>query len=191
MALDAGDIRIAGMAHVYFGALGTAFPAFDIAPVDTDWTELGYVTTDGITLAFNREVTEIYAMQSLEPVRVVATKVPKTVGFAMMQEGRGQLILALGGGTFTESGVAPDVVYKYMPPAASVLDERAMIIEMEDGANKYRWYYKRTQNREGVEHKYVREDAATFPVTQQVLAPTDESEPFYMETNDPAFAVVP
>ena len=191
MSLDAGDIRVAGTAHIFFGALLTPFPAFDEPPDPTDWDELGYVTTDGVTLGFSREVTEIYAMQSLEPVRVIATKVPKTVGFSMMQEGRSQLILALGGGTFTESGVAPDVVYKFEPPDASVIDERAMIVQMLDGTNEYRWYYKRTQNREGVEHKYVREDAATFPVSMQVLAPTDESKPFYMETNDPAFAVIP
>jgi hypothetical protein len=191
MALDAGDIRVAGMAHVYFAPLLTPFPAFDEDPDPADWAELGYVTTDGITLSFTREVTEIYAMQSIEPVRVIATKMPKTVGFAMMQEGADQLILALGGGTVTASGVAPDVVYKYVPPDASVLDERAMIVQMLDGTNEYRWNYKRTQNREGGEHKYLREDAATFPVTMQVLAPTDESEPFYMETNDPAFAVVP
>lgn len=192
MALDAGDIRVAGMAHVYFAPLLSPFPAFDEDPDPTDgWAELGYVTTDGITLSFSREVTEIYAMQSLEPVRVIATKVPKTVGFSMMQEGVPQLILALGGGTVTATGVAPDIVYKYLPPDASVIDERSMIVQMLDGTNEYRWNYKRTQNREGVEHKYVREDAATFPVTMQVLAPLDESEPFYMETNDPAFAVVP
>jgi hypothetical protein len=191
MALDAGDIRVAGTAHIYFAPLLTTFPAFDEVPDPDDWDELGYVTTDGLTLTFGREVTEIYAMQSLEPVRVIATKVPKTVGFSLMQEGRSQLIMALGGGTFTTTGVAPDIVYKYEPPDASVIDERSMIVQMLDGTNEYRWYYKRCQNREGVEHKYVREDAATFPVSMQILAPTDESAPFYLETNDPAYAVVP
>lgn len=191
MALDAGDIRVAGMAHVYFAPLLTAFPTFDEDPDPTDWTELGYVTTDGITLSFSREVSEIYAMQSLEPVRVIATKVPKTVGFSMMQQGAGQLILALGGGTVTATGTAPAVVYKYNPPDASVIDERAMLVQMIDGNFEYRYAYKRAQNREGVEHKLVREDAATFPVTMQVLAPTDGSVPFYIESNDPALAVTP
>jgi hypothetical protein len=188
MALDAGDIRVAGMAHVYFAPLLTPFPAFAEAPDPLDWTELGFVTTDGVTLAFSREVQEIYAMQSLEPVRVIATKVPKTVGFAMMQQGRGQLILALGGGAVTSSGTAPAVVYRYDPPDASVIDERAMLVQMIDGPFEYRYAYKRAQNREGIEHKLVREDAATFPVTMQVLAPTDGTVPFYIESNDPALA---
>lgn len=187
MALDAGDVRVAGDAHIYLAPLLTAFPTFATAPDDADWTELGYVTPDGITLGFTREVNEIFAMQSTEPVRVVSTRLPKTVAFTMMQGGQDQLLLALGGGTFTTAGS----VYKYEPPDPSVIDERAMVVEMLDGASKYRWYYKRVQNREGVEHKYLREEAATFPVTMQILAPTDNTKPFYMETDDPAFAVAP
>jgi hypothetical protein len=186
MALDAGDVRVAGDAHIYLAPLLTTFPAFATEPDDADWTELGYVTTDGITLSFTREINEIFAMQSTEPVRVVSTRLPKTVAFTMMQEGYDQLLLALGGGTITNA----TGIYKYEPPDPSVIDERAMIVEMMDGTSTYRWYYKRVQNREGVEHKYMREEAATFPVTMQILAPTDNTKPFYMETNDPAFAVV-
>lgn len=187
MALDAGDIRVAAMAHVYLAPVGTAFPTFGTDP-DDPWMELGFITTDGITISVSKEVNEIMAMQSLEPVRVVTTKAPKTVAFAMMQEGRDQLFLALGGGTITES-VGPPVVYKYEPPDPSVLDERAMIVEFIDGAVSYRWCFARTQNREGVEHKLVNEDAATFPVTQQVLQPIDATvKPFYIESDDPALA---
>lgn len=191
MALDAGDIRIAAMAHVYMAPVLTPFPAFDEDPDPADWTELGYVTTDGITIGVARDVQEIYAMQSLEPVRVVATKVPKTVKFAMMQEGQQQLAIALGGGTWTTTGTAPDLIYKYVPPDPSVLDERAIVVQYLDGTFEYRWNFKRAQNREGVEHKLVRDDAATFPVTMQVLAPLDESEAFYIESNDPALATAP
>lgn len=186
MTIAAGDIRVAGTAHIYLAPVATAFPDWDDAPAG-DWTELGYVTTDGITLSFGREVNDIFAMQSAEPVRTVATRLPKTVGFSLMQQGRQQLLLALGGGAFTpEAGVTG--VYRYEPPEASVVDERAMIVEMVDGEFTYRWHYKRTQNREGVEHKYLREDAATFPVTQQILQPDDGSKPFYMLSDDPALA---
>ena len=68
MALDSGDIRVAGDTHIYLAPLLTTFPAFATDPDDADWTELGYVTPDGITLSFSREINEIYAMQSSEPV---------------------------------------------------------------------------------------------------------------------------
>jgi hypothetical protein len=126
-------------------------------------------------------------MQSADPVRVISTKTPKTIAFAMMQQGRDQLILAMGGGTYALEGTETDV-YRYTPPDASVIDERAMLVEMADGTNIYRWEYKRVQNREGVEEKLLREDAATFPVTMAILVPTDASAPFHMVTNDPAYA---
>ena len=186
MALDSGDIRVAGMAHVYLAPLDTAFPAWDAVPADP-WQELGYVTTDGITATYGREVTEIYAMQASDPVRIISTRTPKTIGFAMMQQGRDQLILAMGGGTYATDGALTDV-FRYTPPDPSVIDERAMVVEMIDGEFTYRWEYPRVQNREGVEQKLVREDATTFPVVMQILTPTDGSAAFEMVTDDPAYA---
>lgn len=186
MAFDAGDIRVAGIAHIYLAPLATAFPAWDAVPADP-WVELGYVTPDGITATYGREVTEIYAMQSADPVRVISTRTPKTIAFSMMQQGRNQLILAMGGGSYALEAAETDV-YRYTPPDASVIDERSMLVEMIDGTNVYRWEYKRVQNREGVEEKLVREDSANFPVSMQILVPADGSAPFSMVTNDPAYA---
>ena len=186
MAFDSSDIRVAGQANIYLAPLATPFPAWDVPPADP-WVDLGYVTPDGITATYGREVTEIYAMQAADPVRVISTKTPKTIAFAMMQQGRDQLILALGGGTYALEASETDV-FRYTPPDASVIDERAMLVQMQDGANIYRWEYKRVQNREGVEQKLLREDAATFPVTMAILVPADASPPFHMITNDPAYA---
>ena len=186
MAFDATDIRVAGDAHIYMAPLDEAFPDWGDTPTG-DWIELGFVTPDGITLGFSREVNDIFAMQSAEPVRTIATRLPKTVGFTLMQQGRQQLLLALGGGTFSAEPLVTGVT-RYEPPPPSDVDERALVIEIADGEYTYRWHYKRTQNREGVEHKYLREDAATFPVVQQILAPSDNSVPFYMTTDDPAYA---
>lgn len=185
MAQDATDVRVAGEANIYLAPLDTAFPEFDAAPV-APWVDLGYVTPDGITATFGREVNEIYAMQSAEPIRIVATKLPKMIAFNMMQQGRSQLTLALGGGAFSLEDVG---IYRYEPPEASVIDERAMVLEIADGDNTYRWHYVRVQNREGVEHKFLREDAATFPVSMQILQPEDATvKPFYLLTNDTAYA---
>lgn len=186
MALDSGDIRVAGMAHIYLAPVGTAFPVWETPPADP-WVELGYVTTDGITATYGREVNEIYAMQAADPVRVISTRTPKQIAFEMMQQGRDQLLLALGGGTYNLEGAETDV-YRYTPPDASANDERAMLLEMIDGLHIYRWEYSRVQNREGVEQTLVREDATTFPVTMQILVPADGSPPFEMVTNDPAYA---
>lgn len=186
MAYDAGDIRVAGVASIFLAPLGTAFPAWEVAPADP-WVDLGYVTPDGITANYGREVTEIYAMQAADPVRIISTRMPKTIAFSMMQQGRDQLILALGGGTYALEAAETDV-YRYTPPDPSTIDEREMLVEMIDGLYTYRWEYKRVMNREGVEQKLLREDSANFPVTMGILIPADESAPFNMITNDPAYA---
>lgn len=186
MAFDAGDIRVAGVANIYLAPLSTPFPAWEVAPADP-WVDLGYVTPDGITANYGREVTEIYAMQSADPVRIISTRMPKTIAFDMMQQGRDQLLLALGGGTYALEATETDV-FRYTPPDPSVIDERAMLVEMVDGLYTYRWEYPRVMNREGVEQKLLREDAATFPVTMAILIPGDQSSPFEMITNDPAYA---
>lgn len=184
MARDATDIRVAGDALIYLAPLGTAFPTWDTPPADP-WVELGYVTPDGVTFNFGREVTEIFAMQSAEPVRIVNTRTPRTVAFSMMQQGADQLILALGGGSVAADGLGG--AFRFTPPDASVVDERAMIVEMVDGAFTYRWEMGRVQNREGVEEKLMREDSLNFPVTMQILVPSDGSASFELVTDDPAY----
>jgi hypothetical protein len=186
MALDATDIRVGGNTRIYLAPLASAFPAWDEVP-DDPWIDLGYVTTDGVSFNFGREINEIYAMQSAEPVRTINTRLPKTVGFNLMQSGRDQFLVAMGGGTWTAEGSETDV-YRYEPADVGATDERALIVQMEDGGNIYRWHFKRTQNREGIEFAYQREDAATFAVTMAVLAPQDDSKPFYLVSNDPALA---
>lgn len=189
MALDSADIRVIGTGGVYVAPVGTAFPAFtaDLS-ADEDFIDLGYLTEDGINFSFGREVNDIYAFQSNDPVRTVQTRQPKTVGFTLMQTGREQFNLALGGGTWTVTGVAPDEVYTYTPPDASDVDERAMIVEIIDGDLKYRWEYERTLNKEGVEFTAVRQDAVTFPIVMSVLTPADGAVPFVFRTNDDASA---
>lgn len=186
MAFEAGDIRVAGNAQIYVAPLDTAFPAFGVAPA-APWADLGYVTEDGITANYGREITEIYAMQSVEPVRIIATRMPKTIAFALMQQGRMQFELAMGGGQWAVDGAATDV-FRYTPPDPSVVDEKAMLVVFSDGGFTYQFEYKRVQNREGVETKMVREDAMTFPVTMQILMPTTGTIPFEVVTDDTAYA---
>lgn len=186
MAFEAGDIRVAGNATIYVAPVGTAFPAFGVAPA-APWLDLGYVTEDGITANYGREITEIYAMQSVEPVRIIATRMPKTIAFALMQQGRLQFELAMGGGEWAADGAATDV-FRFTPPDPSVVDEKAMLVVFSDGGFTYQFEYKRVQNREGVETKMVREDALTFPVTMQILMPTTGTVPFEVVTDDTAYA---
>ena len=189
MANNADAVRVGGATQIYMAPVGTTFPVFGTA-IDTAsaWIDTGYVSTDGVEWDFAREVTEIEAMQSLDPIRIMTTKLPKSFKFGLMQSGQEQFALALGGGTWAEQAPAASGIFVYTPPDISEVVERAAVIEMIDGTVTYRWLVKKCQNKEGVTFKYVRDDAATMPVTMTILAAPDGSEPFSIETNDPAMA---
>lgn len=188
MANDATAVRVAGNTQIYLAPVGTAFPDFDDdMATATPWTDLGYVTTDGVTWNFGREVTDIEAMQSGEPIRTVSTKLPKTLAFALMEAGQKQFQVAMGGGTWVEEGTATGI-WRYEPPDVSELAETAVVVEMVDGTAKYRYHVKRSQQREAVEHKYTRDAAATLPITLSVLAAPDGGKPFYILSDDDAVA---
>lgn len=189
MANNADAVRVGGATQIYMAPVGTAFPPFATA-ISTipDWIDTGYVSTDGVTWNFAREVTEIEAMQSLDPIRIMTTKLPKSFQFGLMQTGQEQLALALGGGSWAEQGTAGSGIWEYTPPDISEVVERAAIIEMIDGTITYRWLIKKCQNKEGVEFKYVRDDASTMPVTMSILAAPDGSAAFSIETDDPNMA---
>lgn len=189
MALDADEVRVAGSGGVYVADLGTAFPAFSAdLEADDDFTNLGYITEDGATFTLSREVEDIFAWQSPDPIRTINKRVPKTVKFDLMQSDYHAFMLALGGGTWGVAGVAPNEVYTYTPPAVSAVDERAMILELVDGTLKYRWYFKRALNKEGVEFQATRNTSVNYPVSMSILTPADASAPFTFETNDDAVA---
>jgi len=189
MANNADAVRIGGATQIYMAPVGTTFPTFGTA-IDgaSAWIDTGYISTDGVTWNFARETTEIEAMQSLDPIRIMTTKLPKSFQFGLMQSGQEQFAIALGGGTWAEQGTAGSGIFVYTPPDISEVAERAAVIEMIDGDIVYRWLIKKCQNKEGVEFKYVRDDAATMPVTMTILAAPDGSEPFTIETDDPNMA---
>lgn len=188
MALDALAVRVAGNTRIYLGAVSAAFPAWD-DPLEDDpaWTDVGYVTEAGVTWEMGRDVKDINAMQSAEPIRVISTKLPKTLSFDIMQAGREQYALAMGGGAWVAE-VGATGVYRYEPPDVAEIVEKAAVIEMIDGDNTYRWHVKRCQNREGVTFKYTRDAAAEMPVKLAVLAAPDGSKPFYLLSDDVRFA---
>jgi len=188
MANDASAVRVGGATQIYMAPVGTAFPPIGTA-ISTipAWIDTGYVSTDGVEWEFARETTEIEAMQSLDPIRIMTTKLPKSFKFGLMQSGQEQFAIALGGGTWAEEGTATGI-FTYTPPSISEVVERAALVEMIDGTIVYRWEIKKCQNKEGVTFKYVRDDAATMPVTMTILAAPDGSEPFTISTNDPAMA---
>lgn len=183
MAQDSEEVVVAGDGRVYVAPVGTAFPDFGDAPA-APWVELGYFTNDGVTVKVGRETKDIEAFQSLEPIRVIVTKRPVDVSFKLMQTNAPQVELALGGGTFAEEGTSN--VYRYTPSDPSFVDERAVLVEIEDGDDTYRVELPRCLNKAGVEFSFKREEEVMFPIELSVLKPASGSS-FEIVTDAPQF----
>lgn len=182
--LDPNEVLVTGFGGVYEAPVGTAFPANISVALSATWKEVGYVTEDGARFSFGREINNIMAWQSRDPIRKVVTALPKTIACDIQQWNIRTLKLALGGGTVTEAAAGK---FNYDPPAEDYLDERAIIVVGEDGDYDYRFCYRRVVNEEPVEFAFVRSDPAALPVTFGVQAAGGGLKPFQFQTNDPAF----
>lgn len=184
MSLESSEVRVTGTGHVYVAPVGTPFPAnVSVAPSHAaGWRELGYCSEAGARFTFGREINNIMAWQSYDPVRKVVTSVPKSVAFDLQQWNQFTVQLALGGGTVSEPTSGQ---YLYEPPDESFLDERALIVEGVDGDYTYRFCYRKALNESGVEFAFVRSDPVLFPITMGILAADGGAKPFFIQTDDP------
>ena len=178
MAISADEVRVAGTGRVYTAPKGTALPTTVDSALPADWTDLGYVTTDGVSFTFSRETEDLAAWQG-DKIRVLSLSEPKMVEFTLMQTDAAVLETAFGGGTVeTDAGVTT-----YTPPLRGENVERSMVIEFLDDDITYRYAFARVQQEGDVNFVLTREGAVEYPVTFGVL----EATPAYtIITNDPA-----
>ena len=180
--MDPGQIIVAGMQRILVGAVGAAVPDDIDEEPGADWTDLGYTSEDGIAFSFGLDTDDLMTSQSLDPVRKLTTGRPKTITASLRQFNEVTLILALGGGT-----VASDADGWTVDPApSSYIDERALLVEFEDGTKKVRFIGYRTMVSEAVEFTLVNTTGLVFPLTFSVLA--NEPRTFRWQGNPASFA---
>lgn len=184
MANESDEVRAYGDGSLYVAPVGTAFPADAEEAITGDWTQLGFVTDDGVVPEFGQETTDVPAWQSADPVRILLTKKPKKIDFSLLQVNLDTLSLALGGGEVTAAGDG----WKFEPADESFLDQRALILEGIDGDLVYRICYRKAQKEGAVTFPLSRTKASEFKISMRILAPGGGLKPFFILTNDPAFA---
>ena len=190
MAVDASEVVVGGNGRVLVADADTAVFPETMAALDSGWTEVGYVSEDGITFTSGQEIEDIMAWQSFYSIRKVVASKSATVEFVMRQWNEDTVALAFGGGSVSRAaGVAT-----YIPAEPGDLDERAMIVEWEDGADTYRLVLPRGLVTGEVSTNVVRTAAADLPVSFEItpegLPDEDiESNPWYLLTDADGFAL--
>lgn len=183
MANDADQIVVASNGTVYVAATSATAPTTATNSL-TGFTELGFVTEEGVTFTDSKEITDINVWQQFYPARKIVTSKASSVSFQLREWRAHNVQLAFGGGTITGSGSN----YTYVPPAAGTIDERSMVIDWQDGSKNYRLYIPRGIVSDAVETNLVRTNSAVLPITFSVTPASDTADPYKLFTNDPAFA---
>ncbi len=154
------------------------------------WTEVGFVSENGVTFTDGKTIADIPAWQAFYPVRKIVTDKMTKVEFVMRQWNTETVRFAFGGGDVdVSSGVA-----LYTPPAPGDLDNRAMVVEWTDGPDMYRLVLPRGIVTGDVAAQVVRTAASDLPVSFEVSPaglPVEgnlASQPWYIVTDADQFA---
>lgn len=186
MTKDADQIVVAGNGSIYVAELGTTAPADITEDVGAGWIELGYANEDGVTFTDGKTIESITAWQSFYALRRIMTAKEGTLAFSLLQWNGATVRLAFGGGSVTQDSAG---AYRYTPPEAGVVDERAMLIEWVDGDKNYRLIVPRGMVGEDVETNLTKSGAGELPISYGVNG-QDGVDPWYLQTDDPAFEPV-
>jgi len=178
VAILADEVRVAGAGHVYAAPEGTTIPGTLDALTDP-FVDVGYVTTDGVTFTFSRESEDLDSWQA-DKIRVLSSREPATVAFALMQTNSDVIVLSLGGGAFTDEGGG---LFKYQPVSGENL-VRVLVVEFTDGGKTFRYCVPRAQVEGDVTWTLTRTGAVTYPLTFGLLDASPAK--YHILSNDPA-----
>jgi len=74
MALDSDNVRVAVTGAVYVAPTGTALPSYADEALDAAFTDLGYVSADGIVETIDRSTEQIRSWQDGSLVREITSE---------------------------------------------------------------------------------------------------------------------
>lgn len=183
MANDADQIVVAANGTVYVAPVGTTAPTAPTGALNAAWKDLGFITEDGATFTDSKTVEDILAWQSFYPVRKIVSAKDASVSFSLRQWNGRTVSLAFGGGNTVDLGGGN---FSYVPPAPEVIDERAMLIEWQDGDKNYRLILPKGLVTEAVETNLVRTGSAVLPITFSITPDTGD-DPYTFLADDPGW----
>jgi hypothetical protein len=172
-ANDSTQLVVAGNGAIFVAPLETPLPTDVTGSLDTAFVELGYATEEGVTLTCTPDIKDFGAWQSLQAIRRIRNAQEIEAAFELQQWNSDTVQFAFGGGEITEPSTG---VFRYeFPEAGDALDERAMVIDAQDGDRNIRFVFPRGNVTEAVSSKFQATDRAILPIGFKMLKPTDGS----------------
>lgn len=167
---DAAETFVAVGGEVYVAPVGSTLPTDIATPLNSAFVGLGYTTDDGVSWSVSRDTADIGAWQSYDPIRTLLTARTVQATFGLQQWNEETVPFAFGGGTVSGSGP-----YTYeLPNPEDGLDERALVIQVQDGDNDMRIVIPRGIVTEAVETNFQKAETAVLPITFKGLKSATE-----------------
>lgn len=156
MPLDPDNVRVALTGAVYTAPKGTAQPSDATASWPTGWVDLGWISEDGVTEAYDDNVAEIKAWQGGTTVRRVISSSIATLQFTCI-ETKPAVVEAFHKGSTVTAGRL-DV---YAPTA----DERSFGLDVVDGDTHLRLLIPRGEVSDRGDVVYKSDEAVGYDMT--------------------------
>lgn len=186
MTVSSTEILIPARTYVYLADVGTIAPVDSVVALDPEWLNVGFTTPDSLSFSTEPEFQEVAVAQSDYPALRFQTSESATVGVTLQQWNSANFLAVYGGGLVTEDPLASGN-FKFVPPSIGERTEKAAIVETIYGAKHYRLVFPRVMQMEGVQMDLQKGQEAQLPLSLGVLG-GDLVDPWYMLTDDPAFA---
>lgn len=177
MAKDATGVLTAGPdTNLWLAPVGTALPATWDAAFSASWTNLGYLkdppSTDRVL-----SKQELIPWNGLEPVRTFAESDISTMTLNILQTNREAFTLYFGRLVFTAEGTGVSI-----EPDTEGDVERALCLELLDGANVLRMFWRRCVVDSVGGISMEKADGLSYEVTVKRLLPAS-GETYKIQTN--------
>jgi hypothetical protein len=190
---NATETVVPARTYVYLAPVGTAAPVDATIPLAAAWRSVGFTTEDSLKFNETPDFQELKSAQSDFPIRRFQVGDAATIEVDLEQWSGENFTAVYGGGeisTITVTGPPSGTHYKFTPPRVGGRSEVAAIIEVVDGGKQYRFVVPRTMQMDGVANDLSKGAANKLPLRLGVLG-DDDSDPWYLLTNDPAFEPAP
>lgn len=170
-----------GPGQLFIAVLGSTEPTDLSTAWDAAWKPLGY-TNDGSQQSYAPSYDDVEVAEELDPVDSVPTGRKITVSFDLAENTALNYKRAMNGGTITVSGVAPDQIFKFEPPALGTETQVMIGFESEDHAERWVWRQcKQTGSSETSRKKGA--DKALIPMEFTCYPPDAGGTPFVRLSN--------
>lgn len=151
MPTNSENVLVALTGAVYVAPVGTTAPVDSSTAWGAEWTDVGYLSEDGIDEEHDDDSTQIKAWQNGDTVRNVITGTEATYGFMLIETTATGLGLYYKGSALTGTGTGPGS----MDVTSPTVDRRAFGFDVIDGPRIVRWVVPNGEvtERQGITYK--------------------------------------